>query len=571
MLGFLADKFSEDGFMPHGHCYLWTPDLLWTYVLSDSMIGLAYYTIPVAMLYFVRKRSDLQFSWIFVCFSIFIFACGTTHFLSIWTIWHPDYWLDALLKAATAAVSVVTAFLLWPLVPKALHIPSMHQLNQALQDRERELAERKRVETALVALNESLELRVAERTAEVLAAQREVNELLVKERAGRKEAERVNLMKDEFLLTLSHELRTPLNSIFGWTQILDSNCGNAAIVRKGIEVIDRNVRLQTRLIDELLDLSSIVSGKIRLDMQPVELATVIGAAVESIMPAAESKHIELECVADPAAPLVSGDPARLQQVLWNLLTNAVKFTPRDGRISLQLEQAGGYMVLTITDNGEGIPDDFLPFVFERFSQADSSTRRRHGGLGVGLAVAKNLIELHGGHISVSSAGPGQGTTFCISLPIRVRNEAEARAIRARAGERAEASTALPVLDGLRVLVVDDEPDARHVLQLMLEQQQARACCVASAGQALAMVDEDDPHVVICDIGMPGQDGYDFIAALRARGDVRPVVALSAFARAEDRVRSLQAGFQSHLAKPVDPAELLSVVASLAGHYHRAPL
>jgi signal transduction histidine kinase/CheY-like chemotaxis protein len=569
MLGFLADKFNEDGFMPHGHCYLWTPDLLWTYVLSDAMIGLAYYTIPVAMLYFVRKRSDLQFSWIFVCFSIFIFACGTTHFLAIWTIWHPNYWLDALLKAATAAVSVVTAVLLWPLVPKALKIPSMHQLNQALQDRERELAERKRVETALVALNESLELRVAERTAEVLAAQREVNELLLKERAGRKEAERVNLMKDEFLLTLSHELRTPLNSIFGWTQILDSNCGDAAIVRKGIEVIDRNVRLQTRLIDELLDLSSIVSGKIRLDMQPVELVAVIGAAVESIIPAAESKNIALECVAEPATPLISGDPARLQQVLWNLLTNAVKFTPRDGKICLQLEQAGADMVLTIADNGEGVPEDFLPFVFERFSQADSSTRRRHGGLGVGLAVAKNLIELHGGHISVSSAGPGQGTTFCISLPIRVRNEAEARTVRPRGYDRAEAPTALPMLNGVRVLVVDDEPDARNVLQLMLQQQRAQASCAASVEEALAAVGDSDPHVVICDIGMPGQDGYDFIAALRARDDMRPVVALSAFARSDDRVRSLQAGFQSHLAKPVDPAELLSVVDSLAGHYHPA--
>lgn len=567
MLGFLANTFSEDGFMPHGHCYLWTPDLLWTYVLSDAMIGLAYYTIPVAMLYFVRKRGDLQFSWIFVCFSAFIFACGTTHFLAIWTIWHPNYWLDASLKAVTAAVSVVTAILLWPLVPKALQIPSLGQLNQALQDRERELAERKRVETALVALNESLELRVAERTAEVLAAQREVNELLVKERAGRKEAERVGLMKDEFLLTLSHELRTPLNSIFGWTQILDSNGGDAAIVRKGIEVIDRNVRLQTRLIDELLDLSAIASGKIRLDMQPVELATVISAAVESILPAAESKHIELECVADPAAPLVSGDPARLQQVLWNLLTNAVKFTPRDGRISLRLEQVGSHMVLTIADNGEGIPEDFLPFVFERFSQADSSTRRRHGGLGVGLAVARNLIELHGGHISVSSAGAGQGTTFRISLPIRARDEAEAGAVRERANDRSEAPTALPALDGLRVLVVDDEPDARGVLQQLLAQQQAQPVCAGSVAEALAVVASGDPHVIICDIGMPGQDGYDFIANLRGRGDVRPVVALSAFARSEDRVRSLQAGFQSHLAKPVDPAELLSVVASLAGHYH----
>ncbi|WP_446033176.1 ATP-binding response regulator [Rugamonas fusca] len=566
MLGFLANFFSEDGFMPHGHCYLWTPDLLWTYVVSDSMIGLAYYTIPVAMLYFVRKRSDLQFSWIFVCFSIFIFACGTTHFLAVWTIWHPDYWVDALLKAVTAAVSIITAILLWPLVPKALQIPSMRQLNQALQDRERELAERKRVETALVALNESLELRVAERTAEVLAAQREVNELLVKERAGRKEAERVSLMKDEFLLTLSHELRTPLNSIFGWTQILDSNYEDAAIVRKGIEVIDRNVRLQTRLIDELLDLSSIASGKIRLEMQPVELATVIGAAVESIMPAAESKHIELEYVADPAAPLVSGDPARLQQVLWNLLTNAVKFTPRQGRISVLLEQAGSHMVLTIADTGEGIPEDFLPFVFERFSQADSSTRRRHGGLGVGLAVAKNLIELHGGHISVSSAGAGQGTTFCVSLPIRVRNEAEARAVRERAGSRTEAPAALPALDGLRVLVVDDEPDARGLLQQLLQQQRAQPVCAASVDAALAAVERGDPHVIICDIGMPGQDGYDFIAALRGRGDTRPVVALSAFARSEDRVRSLKAGFQAHLAKPVDPAELLSVVASLAGQY-----
>jgi signal transduction histidine kinase len=567
MPGSLSGLFSNDGFMPHGHCYLWTPELLWTYVVADSVIGLAYYSIPIAMLYFVRRRMDLQFSWIFILFSVFIFACGTTHFMAIWTIWHPNYWLDAVLKAVTALASIVTAILLWPLIPKALRIPSMALLNQAVRDRELDIEKRKRVEAVLVSVNESLEQRVAERTAEVLQAQNAVSEMLAKERFAREEAERVNYMKDEFLLTLSHELRTPLNSIFGWTQLLNTRANDEAMVRKGIDVIDRNVRIQTRLIEDLLDLSAIVSGKIKLDLQTIELSAVITSGLASIAPTADAKNIRFQTFIDPLASTINADPARLQQVLWNLLTNAIKFTPNGGNISVSLARVGSTIELSVCDSGEGIAADFLPFVFERFRQADSSTRRRHGGLGVGLAIAKNLIELHGGTISVSSSGEGQGTTFLIVLPCQAIDiDADRPPHARRADARSARAENMPDLSGVRVLIVDDESDAREVVKVILECQHAQTMSALSAAEALSCMAEFVPNVVICDIGMPDQDGYDFIRALRAANNHTPAIALTAFARAEDRVRSLRAGYQAHLAKPVEPVELAVVVASLTARY-----
>jgi signal transduction histidine kinase len=393
--------------------------------------------------------------------------------------------------------------------------------------------------------------------------QEQLSIALEAERAARSEAERVGQMKDEFLATLSHELRTPLNAIFGWAQILSMDADDPAAVREGIEVIDRNVRLQTQLIEDLLDVSRIISGKVRLDVQVVDLSELINSAIESVRPAADAKRLRLEQVIDPSAGPVSGDPARLQQVLWNLLTNAIKFTPKEGKIHVMLERINSHVELSVVDTGEGISPEFLPHLFERFSQSDASTTRKHGGLGLGLSIVKNLVELHGGSIRAQSAGEGRGATFVLRLPIRVTKETRDKSVPAphRSGKSLQGGDHLA---GLKVLVVDDEPDARELVHQYLVKCGATAALAASAAEAHLVLDHFRADVIISDIGMPEQDGYEFIRAVRNSGDKTPAIALTAFARADDRIRSIQAGFQSHLPKPVEPAELLTIVASLAG-------
>ncbi|HEX3847102.1 MAG TPA: ATP-binding protein [Steroidobacteraceae bacterium] len=560
---------SSSGFMPHGHCYLWTPSLLWTYVLSDGVIALAYYSIPIALMVFVRQRRDLQFSWVFVLFSVFIFACGTTHLLSIWTIWNPDYYLDATVKALTALASIVTAVLLWPLLPKALALPSPSQLQLALDERQRVITERERAQAELAAVNATLERRVAERTAALQLAEQKLQEMLSAERGARAEAERVGRMKDEFLLTLSHELRTPLSAIFGWAQMLKRKADGKTIER-AVDVIDRNVRIQTKLIEDLLDMSAIVAGKIRLDVQTVDMSGVINLAVESIRPAAEAKGIRIEKVIDPLAGPVSGDAERLQQVIWNLLNNAAKFTPKDGKISVVLERVNSHIEISVVDTGEGIAPDFLPMIFDRFSQADASSRRVHGGVGLGLSIAKSLVESHGGTVRARSRGLGQGSTFTVHRPFRALEKPEGQHEHPRtsiSGADVLADDEWPNLAGTFVLVVDDEKDARDLVRAILEDRGATVTTAASAVEAREQIAKSAPGVIVCDIGMPSEDGYDFIVALRRDGVAIPAVALTAFARPEDRVRSIKAGFAGHLAKPVEPAELLVMVASMAGHYH----
>jgi len=563
-----AMVLHSSGFMPHGYCYLWTPWLLWTNVLADGLIALAYYSIPLALLQFVRRRRDLQFSWVFVLFSVFIFACGTTHVTSIWTIWNPDYALDAWTKVVTAGASISTAFLLWPLLPRALALPSPLQLQVALSQRELEIKERQRAESALAAANESLERRVAERTHALEQAEQRLHRMLSIERDARVEAERMGRMKDEFLLTLSHELRTPLSAIFGWTQMLKRR-SDPKLVEQAVEVIDRNVRIQTQLIEDLLDMSAIVAGRMRLEVQSVDIAEVVKLAVESIRPAADAKGIRIEQVVDAAAGPVSGDAARLQQIVWNLLNNAAKFTPKGGRISVVVERINSHIEIRIADTGQGIAPDFLPLIFDRFSQGDASSRRVHGGIGLGLSIVKSLVEAHGGAVQASSPGPGQGATFTVSLPTRAVRIAEPTGEHPRhsiAEAGALRPEEWPMLEGVSVLVVDDERDARELVQMMLEERGATVRTAASAGEARNLIAQRLPQVLVCDIGMPQEDGYDLLESLRRMNLAIPSLALTAFARPEDRVRSLKAGFVAHLAKPVEPAELLVAVASLAGRY-----
>ena len=400
----------------------------------------------------------------------------------------------------------------------------------------------------------------------------ERTQLLEAERAARVEAERASRMKDEFLATLSHELRTPLNAILGWSQLLAGGARREEDLAEGLRTIQRNARAQARIVEDLLDMSRIISGKVRLDVRRLDLAAVVREAVATVTPSAEAKGITLEAALDPHAGLMSGDAARLQQVMWNLLSNAVKFTPRGGGVKVELARVDAQVRVSVSDTGEGIEPHFLPFVFDRFRQADGTVTRRHGGLGLGLSIVKQLVELHGGSVRARSDGPGRGATFTVSLPVTVSHaEPVANAQGQHAGPPPSPEHVLrgcARIAGVKVLVVDDEPDARALVKRLLEECQGRVITAGSVAEALSLVRSEKPDVLVCDIGMPGEDGYSLIRRVRAlppdAGGQVPAAALTAYARPEDRVKAMLAGFQTHLGKPVEPAELIATVASLAG-------
>jgi len=405
------------------------------------------------------------------------------------------------------------------------------------------------------------------------AAQKSAEErksLLESERAARTAAERMSDVKDEFLATLSHELRTPLNAILGWAQVLRSGTKDQADYRKGLETIERNARMQNQLIEDLLDMSRITSGKLRLDVQQVQPVPIIEAAVETVRPAADAKNIRLETFLDPAAGPISGDPGRLQQVIWNLLSNAIKFTPKNGKVQILLERVSSHIEISVADTGVGVKPEFIQHLFERFRQADASTTRTHGGLGLGLSIVKSLVELHGGTVWVKSPGEGQGTTVTVHLPLTAVH----RRVNTQERLHLQAEHVRPTnfiaaeLSGLRVLVVDDHPDARDLIKRVLEDCSAVVITASTAAEALALVERQRPDVLISDIGMPDSDGFELLRRVRALGPAQggkvPAIALTAFARSEDRTRALRAGFLVHVSKPVDPSELVATVASVAG-------
>jgi len=398
---------------------------------------------------------------------------------------------------------------------------------------------------------------------------REREALVVAERSAREEMARAGQLKDEFLATLSHELRTPLTAILGWAHVLLKKRDDADSLERGLQAIARNARAQARLIDDLLDMNRIISGKVRLEVQPTDVAAVIEAAVEAVRPSVEARGLRLVTVIDPLAGPVSGDPNRLQQVMWNLLTNAVKFTPRGGRIEVLLQRVNSHLEATVRDTGIGIEPQFLPQVFDRFRQADASTTRGHGGLGLGLSIARQLVELHGGGLRAHSEGPGQGATFVVSLPLAVvRPRAEPRQHPSAPADVASVRHVDIDLAGVRILVVDDESDARELIEQLLSECHADVRTAGSAAEAMALLEEMRPDLLLSDIGMPECDGYQFIQRVRAlpaaRGGKTPAIALTAFARSEDRTRAMVAGYQVHLAKPVEPHELLATVGSLVG-------
>jgi PAS domain S-box-containing protein len=386
---------------------------------------------------------------------------------------------------------------------------------------------------------------------------------------SRRKLDEANRAKDEFLATLSHELRTPLNAILGWVRLLRSGTLDAAGARRGPEVIERNTRVLAQLIEDLLDVSRIITGKLRLDVRSVDLSSVIVAAMEAVQTAADAKGIRLETSLDATLGAVTADPNRLQQVVWNLLTNAIKFTAAGGRVDIRLERADSMARVIVSDTGRGIPADLLPFVFDRFRQGEASVGRRYGGLGLGLAIVRHIVELHGGSVRAESAGEGRGATFTVDLPISAR--VSGAVAPPSAPQRADTEPMLrpASLNGLRVLVVDDEADARELMRMILRAAGAEVVAAASVDEAFEQLEQWRPDILVSDIGLPGEDGYAFIEKLRAREAARgasiPALAVTAYARVEDRTRALSAGFQLHVAKPLEPADFIAAIADLVGN------
>ena len=397
--------------------------------------------------------------------------------------------------------------------------------------------------------------------------EREREWALAQERHGRTLAEAANRAKDAFLAMVSHELRSPLSPILSWARLLRMKVLDEAKSARALETIERSARTQAQLIDDLLDISRIVAGKLRLEVQPVDVALVIAQAVEVVRPAADAKRIRLETVLDTETGMVSGDPARLQQVVWNLLSNAVKFTPKGGRVQIILERVNSHVEIAISDTGQGVSPEFLSHLFERFQQADTGTTRSHGGLGLGLAIVRHIVELHGGTVFAESPGEGQGATFTVKLPraIFMRTAGEAERRHPTLGPVPEPAD-FPSLRELRVLVVDDEPDSNEVVTTVLVAAGAEVRVAASAAEGLEHLKQWTPHVIVSDIGMPNEDGYMFLAKVHALlGETAhiPAVALTAYATTGDRVRIFSAGFKAHVVKPIDALELAVVVANVA--------
>jgi CheY-like chemotaxis protein/nitrogen-specific signal transduction histidine kinase len=408
-------------------------------------------------------------------------------------------------------------------------------------------------------------VRLLQLAADRVALAIEQTRLYEVEQQARSQAEEANRMKDEFLALVSHELRSPLNAVLGYAALLRRSGLDAQTIKQAVDVIERSGKAQLQLIDDLLDTARIISGKLRLEVGPVNLVSVIEQAVQTIKPAADAKGISFETNLPSEIGQITGDSARLQQVVWNLLSNAVKFTPQGGRVESRLERVDPHICITVTDTGKGIGSDFLPYVFDRFRQADASSARRYGGLGLGLTLVKYLVELHGGTIEVASAGEGQGATFKVTLPVRAvtspLTEDGGAPVTVKSSEE---------LAGVRALIVDDHDDARELLEAVLKEYGADVVAVSSAAEAYALITaappREVPDVMVTDIGMPGEDGYSLMRRVRElefeRGVYIPAVALTAFGRSEDRMRALRSGFQMHVVKPVEPAELAAVIMSL---------
>lgn len=680
-MDWLKTLFSSSNFMPHGFCYTWDPYVIWLNAASDVLIALAYYTIPIALVYFVRRRKDLAFNWIFVCFAIFIIACGTTHVMEVVSIWRPMYWLVGAIKAVTAAVSVLTALALVPLIPRALALPSP----QALREANRAL---RQAQNALQKTNEALETRIAERTASLAAANAalsaEIEERkrvadhlqeserqlrtamtrtpipamiydeegvvrllsegwteysgytladiptlrdwtqkayngqseavrayidtlftladpiregewtiqakngdhriwdfhtipLGKDRSGkrlllsegvdvteRKETER---QKDEFLALLAHELRNPLAPIGSALHIIGLPEADSATVARMRQMAERQVWHMSRLLDDLLDVARISQGRFDLHREPVEIGSALECAAESVRPFCDERRHELK-VMRPARPLwVQADRTRLEQILTNLLNNAAKYTDLGGRIRLSAELENSQVVIRVKDTGIGIAPAMLPRIFELFVQVERRLNHSAGGVGIGLSLVRQLVELHGGRVEAFSPGPGQGSEFVVRLPaMPVANDADP--VRAADGA-SQPGDKMPGVAraGLRVLVVDDNVDAADGLAAALNLSGHQARVAYDGPGALAIAPSFRPQVALLDLGLPGMDGYEVARQLRQKPEMKGtyLVAVTGRGQSNDRRKSKEMGFDDHLVKPVDPSLLVQLLERVTGN------
>jgi signal transduction histidine kinase/ActR/RegA family two-component response regulator len=525
-------------FTPRRVCMFEQPDVIWTHIVGDALIAFAYFSIPFALVYFASRRPDLSFGRTFALFAAFIFACGTTHLFQVWAIWQPLYRLEGIVKLVTAAVSLATSWYLYRHLGTALKIPSPEQLRAANAALEAEVGERRTAQEALRVMTQSLEERVRQRTAEL---------------------ERANRVKDEFLAVLSHELRTPLHSILGWTALVrkDPTVQGHDKVLRALDLVERNGRLQAQLINDLLDVSAMVTGSLRLEKADVDVAEVVRSTVEAALPGARKKDIAVEVALPDSLGIVHGDRVRLEQLFSNLLANAVKFTPKFGRITVSGTRRDGKAEVRVSDTGIGIDSDFLPFVFDRFRQADSSETRGYGGLGLGLAIVRALVEAHEGSVRAESEGRDRGSSFVVTLPLAIARDT-VEAPREPGPVRAE-------LGGLRALVVDDDESTRELVQATLAEAGLSVITAPSAEDARPLLATTPFDVLLCDLSMPGETGFDLLRFVRdtpGPNQHTTAIAVSALAREEDQRRSILSGFDAHVAKPVSPTELTRAVAEV---------
>jgi signal transduction histidine kinase/ActR/RegA family two-component response regulator len=524
--------FSSSGFMPHGHCYLWQPGTLWLNVGSDGLIASAYYAIPVGLYYLVReRRTEIPYPGILLMFAAFIFLCGSTHVMEIWTVWHPDYRQAGLLKALTGIISVATMLALFRIMPQALQLRSPLQLQTEVQSRTAELAR----------VNEQLRRQIVAR--DLAQAQLRAQDQ----------------RKDEFLATLAHELRNPLAPIRHAVKVLGADNAQPEQKRWGREVIDRQAHRMALLLDDLLDVSRITRGRLALKLENVRLSAVITSAVETVRPAIEDKAHRLSVI-QPDEPIeITADPLRLSQAISNLLTNAAKFTPHGGRITLAAARTGANLSITVTDSGIGFDPAAAPMLFEMFSQANAAAEASEGGLGIGLSLVRGLVQLHGGTVGARSPGKGLGAEFTITLPATMLSPAASPANLAPVGSAIPAAPSTQA----RVLIADDNRDAADSIGLLLQLEGHEVFVAHSGNEAIALGRLHRPDVVILDIGMPDIDGYE-VARLARRepwGKHAYLVALTGWGQSDDKQSARAAGFDRHLTKPAAPDVVSELIAA----------
>jgi PAS domain S-box-containing protein len=649
-MDFLSHLFSDDGFMPHGHCYLWNPGLIRLHLISDFLIAAAYFTIPFTLVRFVRKRRDLPFNWMFVCFGVFIVACGMTHVMEIITLWKPYYWIAGIVKAITALASVPTAILLVRLIPSALHFPGpavLRAANEALieqtkilnlivtnmgdgllvVDRDGNSLLSNPATRRMLGLGDDEELPQncaedcgfyrADKVTRVPAAEaptaravagetvdeevifirhgtnregswadvvarplrdehgtihgavavfrditdhkraEEQQQNLVRERAARAEAEAANRAKDKFLAMLGHELRTPLTPVLAGVELLDQQVNGNGEMRNTLDIIRRNVELEARLIDDILDLSAIAKGKINLDFATVDVHATMMSALDIFRAEIGAKQLRLHLDLSATDHFVRGDSSRLMQVFWNVIKNAIKFTPERGAIHIRSRNDDAQFVIEISDNGIGIEPEFMPRIFHSFEQGVRRVQAGHGGLGLGLAISRAIVEAHRGRMEARSPGRNRGTVVEISLET-VPAPALAKDV---SGDRDQ----FPVFDRpvhLRILLVDDHTDTVNTLGALLRHLGYEVVCAETAEQARTLAEQSKFDLVITDIGLPDASGLDLMRDIRARQSI-PGIALSGFGMEEDLEKSRAVGFVDHLIKPVNVDRLQAALREIA--------